>query len=175
MTTTYAQAAASVSGKPIAPAEHHCAANGCPMEGTMASSTNGANEWYCQWHFGQAYGEFGAITARIANRVALIKRARRMCAEPPGAPIERQAVEIKRFYAEAGRADLLRLPKEKPRYLRTLGAHILSQLSREISQPQQRMRESEAEPAAGPTQTKAYLAEALRALGKSDEIEEALA
>ncbi len=170
--TPYAQAAAAVSGKTLAPAEHHCTANGCPMPGTLASSTNGASEWYCQWHFGQSYGEYGAITARINNRVGLIRRALQMCNESPAEPIARQADEIKRFYAAAGRADLLKLPKTKPMTLRTLSAHILGELGSEISQPQPRVDDT---PTAQPenwTDTKALVKSALAGLRRPEAFDE---
>lgn len=162
--TTYAQAAAEVSGKPTAPGHHYCAASGCPMSGTLADSTNGSNDWYCQWHFGQSYSERGAITARINNRDHLLKRALRMCSEPPGAEISAQADEIKQFYAQAGRADLLRLAKTKPRFLRTLGAHILAELGREISQPQERLDTPTPQQADNWTDTKALVQDALAGL-----------
>lgn len=51
-----------------------CSAYGCPMPGSMSSSTNGATEWQCWLHYGQNVGSWQRITADL-NRMAWLVHA----------------------------------------------------------------------------------------------------
>lgn len=51
----------------------YCAAHGCPMLGTMATSTTGATEWWCYMHFGKDVGSIQALTVEINRREWLAK------------------------------------------------------------------------------------------------------
>ena len=44
---------------------HTCAAYGCPFPGSLSSSTNGADTWYCRNHFGVFGPDHDPITERI--------------------------------------------------------------------------------------------------------------
>ena len=50
------------------PREQTCAAYGCPMSGTLSTSTNGSHSFYCHFHFGVDSSDWGNITLRIKNR-----------------------------------------------------------------------------------------------------------
>jgi len=57
-------------------AEHdprYCAAYGCPMLGTMSTSTNGSSEWWCFAHFGKDAGMLQRLTVEINRREWLAK------------------------------------------------------------------------------------------------------
>lgn len=43
----------------------YCAANGCPMFGSLTSATNGGGEFWCFLHFGCKAGTSHAITAEL--------------------------------------------------------------------------------------------------------------
>ena len=45
--------------------QHLCAAYGCPLIGSMCSSTSGSTEWWCFAHFGANPGRFQAITSEL--------------------------------------------------------------------------------------------------------------
>ena len=45
-----------------------CAAYGCPLLGSMSTSTGGTSAWWCFAHFGKDVGRFQRITADL-NRV----------------------------------------------------------------------------------------------------------
>jgi hypothetical protein len=51
-----------------------CAAYGCPMPGSMSSSTGGTNEWFCRVHFGRNPGSWQHITAEL-NRLGWLVHA----------------------------------------------------------------------------------------------------
>lgn len=51
----------------------YCAAHGCPMLGTMATSTTGATEWWCFLHFGKDAVKLQATTVEINRREWLAK------------------------------------------------------------------------------------------------------
>jgi hypothetical protein len=50
----------------VAERPHHlCAAYGCPLLGSMATSTSGASEWWCFAHFGKDAGQLQRITSEV--------------------------------------------------------------------------------------------------------------
>lgn len=53
---------------------HMCAAYGCPLIGSMATSTTGTNEWWCFAHFGANVGRYQAITSEM-NRLRWLAMA----------------------------------------------------------------------------------------------------
>lgn len=46
---------------------HMCSAYGCPLIGSMTSSTQGSTEWWCFAHFGASAGQFQAITSELRS------------------------------------------------------------------------------------------------------------
>ncbi|SNT33634.1 hypothetical protein SAMN06265795_12636 [Noviherbaspirillum humi] len=42
-----------------------CAAHGCPMLGSLTSSTTGTSEWLCWFHFGKEPVQWQSITAQL--------------------------------------------------------------------------------------------------------------
>lgn len=44
---------------------HLCAAYGCPLHGSMSTSTQGTTDWYCFAHFGKDPGRTQGITAEL--------------------------------------------------------------------------------------------------------------
>jgi len=46
---------------------HLCAAYGCPLIGSMCSSTSGSSEWWCFAHFGASAGRLQAITSELTR------------------------------------------------------------------------------------------------------------
>lgn len=155
--TTYAEAAAGVNrqqsshshGSPVPMvSDGSCSASGCPMPGTLSTSTNGTDEWLCSWHFGAPYGEYGAITARIANRMGIIRQAIRMANSAPGNSFmttDDQGNDVVRadlvaLLQKYGYANILdNLPPTMKRCNRNLGSALLSALGREIRSPEQRL------------------------------------
>lgn len=51
----------------------YCAANGCPMLGSMSSSATGGGDYYCFLHFGCKPGTAHAITAEMQRLSWLVK------------------------------------------------------------------------------------------------------
>src|SRR5690606_20204680 len=116
-----------------------CCATGCPMPGSITQSTNGSTEWYCGWHFGQAYADHGAITARIRNRLALIEAAQRLANYGPGMPVPDT---LEPFLRRHNRLALAASVPGKRITARTLGLHILAVLGQEIAAPQRTLQAS---------------------------------
>ena len=48
----------------------HCA--GCPMPGSLTTSTSGTQEWFCRLHFGAPAALWNDISARASNRADLL-------------------------------------------------------------------------------------------------------
>lgn len=51
----------------------YCAAHGCPMLGTMSTSTSGGSDWWCYLHFGKDAVRLQALTVEIHRREWLAK------------------------------------------------------------------------------------------------------
>jgi len=51
-----------------------CAAYGCPLHGTMTSSTSGSADWWCALHFGKDAAQLQAITSAM-NRYRWLVQA----------------------------------------------------------------------------------------------------
>lgn len=51
----------------------HCAANGCPMHGSMSTSTTGGGQWYCFLHFGCKPDRVHSITDELQRLSWLVK------------------------------------------------------------------------------------------------------
>lgn len=51
-----------------------CCAYGCPMPGSMSTSTTGSTEWQCCLHFGRNPGSWQRITAEL-NRMGWLVHA----------------------------------------------------------------------------------------------------
>lgn len=51
----------------------YCAANGCPMLGSMSSSATGGGDYYCFLHFGCKPGTAHAITSELQRLSWLVK------------------------------------------------------------------------------------------------------
>lgn len=47
---------------------HLCAAYGCPLIGSMCTSTQGSTDWWCFAHFGADIGRYQSITSEL-NRL----------------------------------------------------------------------------------------------------------
>ncbi len=47
--------------------QHLCAAYGCPLIGSMSSSTSGSTEWWCFAHFGVQGAQLQAITTELRS------------------------------------------------------------------------------------------------------------
>lgn len=111
-----------------------CHAPGCVMPGAMTTSTSGSTEWFCRFHFGAPATLWNDITARTANRQALLNIGHQLASSTPNAPISTSAV---RAIEGAQRKDLLTMPDGKKRTARNLGRHMLAILENEVKRPQQ--------------------------------------
>lgn len=110
-----------------------CFVAGCPLPGSMTSSTNGSSQWFCPMHFGTPATLWADITARISNRITLLEAARKLSNRPPRTAVPSSVVQA---FEAAGRGDLLRVDG-KPVPARTAGRHAWGVLEREIRQPGQ--------------------------------------
>jgi len=91
-----------------------CSAYGCPMPGSMSSSTNGASEWQCWMHFGQPMGRWQQITAdlnRMQWLVTTLVKLRRDYGSRLWPDTYREAVQA---IKAAQRSDLLIAKDERP-------------------------------------------------------------
>lgn len=88
---------------------HLCAAYGCPLIGSMCSSTSGSSEWWCFAHFGAQAGQFQAITNEM-HRLRWLAMAVHDVRfhDKPGTEGSRAAfLTIERELKAHGREDLL--------------------------------------------------------------------
>ncbi|HAV37438.1 MAG TPA: hypothetical protein DCX52_13980 [Massilia sp.] len=88
---------------------HLCAAYGCPLIGSMCSSTSGSTEWWCFAHFGATPGQFQAITSEM-HRLRWLAMAVHDVRyhDKPGTEASRAAFQlIERELKAHGREDLL--------------------------------------------------------------------
>lgn len=131
--TKYSKAAASVKGSPVPVVpQTQCGAPGCQLPGSLTSNTLGASEWFCSLHFAADYASRDAITAKVNNRIAAYRLARRCLNAPLAARIPPQ---VKAMLEQLGRSDLLRgakpLAEHKALTARALGMHMLAVLDKE--------------------------------------------
>jgi hypothetical protein len=56
MARDFKRAASGDDGNIPARDRNKCAAHGCPMPGTIATSIYGSNTWFCRNHFDAKYG-----------------------------------------------------------------------------------------------------------------------
>lgn len=88
---------------------HLCAAYGCPLIGSMCSSTSGSTEWWCFAHFGAQAGQFQAITNEM-HRLRWLAMAVHDVRfhDKPGTQASKAAFQtIERELTAHGREDLL--------------------------------------------------------------------
>lgn len=52
---------------------NRCAANGCPLLGSLSQSVNGSDKWYCRYHFGVDSRDWGNITLRIKRSMQQLR------------------------------------------------------------------------------------------------------
>lgn len=57
-------------------ANQHCAANGCPCDGSSTRSTTGSTEWWCSIHFSAVPGRNHEITAELRRLAWLVQITR---------------------------------------------------------------------------------------------------
>lgn len=145
--SSYAEASAAVGG--TEPQPHGvCAAFGCCLPGSMSSSTQGTQTWYCRLHFGAPRGEWDDISARAQNRKALFTAAYWLLNRPHGHNADRKIGDRIRAL---GRNDLLEARnKAGGCTCYALGAHMLQVLGKECRAPQQDMGTPKS-PTQGPT------------------------
>lgn len=118
---------------------HLCAAYGCPLIGSMCSSTSGSTEWWCFAHFGATAGRFQMITNEM-RRLQWLSMAVHDVRfhDKPGTQASRAAfATIERELTAHGRPDLLwqRPDAERPlgekrwRWLERLEAALKTELA----------------------------------------------
>lgn len=118
---------------------HLCAAYGCPLIGSMCSSTSGSTEWWCFAHFGATAGRFQMITNEM-RRLQWLSMAVHDVRfhDKPGTQASRAAfATIERELTAHGRPDLLwiRPNEEQPlgekrwRWLERLEAALKTELA----------------------------------------------
>lgn len=88
---------------------HMCAANGCPMWGSISDTTVGeVRQRWCRYHFGEGGRHLSAITTALRNNRGLVdavQRARARCATDEAGPGSRTAmIEAENALAAAMRA-----------------------------------------------------------------------
>lgn len=116
---------------------HLCAAYGCPLTGTSATSTSGSDEWWCFAHFGLDYGQVQAATSEI-NRLAWLAAAARDVRDvtriKPGTDESRAAFTlIAKELTLHGRKDLLLADGENRRqWLARLELALLSMVRESV-------------------------------------------
>lgn len=62
----------------------YCAANGCPMLGSLSRGTTGGAEFWCFLHFGAKADRWHAITAELQRLGWLVKITQQVRAAGPG-------------------------------------------------------------------------------------------
>ncbi|TWI69040.1 hypothetical protein IP91_00105 [Pseudoduganella lurida] len=88
--------------------QHLCAAYGCPLIGSMSSSTTGSTEWWCFAHFGANAGKLQAITSEMHRLRWLSMAVHDVRHHPPGTAESRAAFQmIERQLTAHQRPDLL--------------------------------------------------------------------
>lgn len=158
--TTYAQAAASVRQPNNAPSAQepirtHCCASGCPLPGSISTSTNGADEWLCQFHFGAPYSDYAMISAGLNNRIGLLSQAMKFINAPTGTSFlndqGKPRQDIVDMLTRHGQPDLIdNMPAKAPKFIHTLGATILATIGREVQARQKTLMPGPTrQPAAG--------------------------
>ncbi len=87
---------------------HLCAAYGCPLIGSMCSSTSGSTDWWCFAHFGATPGRFQAITSELHRLRWLTMAVHDVRFHAPGTEASRAAFQlIERELKAHGREELL--------------------------------------------------------------------
>jgi hypothetical protein len=134
---SYADEAAAVSGKASAGTYGLCCANGCPLAGSLTTSTNGSDKWFCRVHFGTPYSEHDGITARINNRLDLYRIADDLSNYTQGAAADQK---IRAQIKALGRRELLQPTSPgRPFTAQGLAGFIFSVLDKECRMPQAHM------------------------------------
>ena len=65
-----------------------CHAYGCPMPGTISTSTAGSSKWLCWLHHGQDVGRWQRITADISRMAWLVTVVTTLRRDEGGAPAQ---------------------------------------------------------------------------------------
>jgi len=110
-----------------------CFVAGCPLPGSMATSTNGSSQWFCHMHHGAPATSWADITARVSNRLPLLEAARRLSNLPPRTAVP---TAIAQAFEASGRGAML-LVDGKRVPARTAGRHAMGVLEKEIRTPGQ--------------------------------------
>lgn len=117
---------------------HLCAAYGCPLIGSMCSSTSGSTEWWCFAHYGATPGRYQLITTEMHRVRWLAMAVHDVRFHGPGTQASRAAFNtIERELKAHGREDLLwqRPSDERPmgekryRWLERLEAALKTELA----------------------------------------------
>jgi hypothetical protein len=88
---------------------HLCAAYGCPLIGSMSTSTQGSTDWWCFAHFGADIGRYQTITSELnrMNWLAAAARDVRMFDRPGTAESKAAFALIEHELTQHQRPDLL--------------------------------------------------------------------
>lgn len=74
--------------------QHLCAAYGCPLIGSMSSSTSGSTDWWCFAHFGVQGAQLQAITTELRSLEWLAQAAHDVrFHDKPGTEASRRAFQ----------------------------------------------------------------------------------
>lgn len=119
---------------------HLCSAYGCPLIGSMSTSTGGSDEWWCFAHFRLDYGDVQTATREV-NRLSWLAAACRDCRDIAG--LKPKSPEWHAAYALAeneltlnGRRDLLPTEGESRRqWLGRLEAALLEIVRESVKPP----------------------------------------
>lgn len=89
--------------------QHLCAAYGCPLIGSMSSSTSGSTEWWCFAHFGVQGAQLQAITSELHSLEWLAQAVHDVrFHDKPGTEASRRAFQaIERALIGHGHPELL--------------------------------------------------------------------
>jgi len=136
-----------------------CAANGCPLMGTVKTATNGEVDWFCPCHFNRQPGHNDAVTV-VLNRHRHIAGAIRDIREFYGTDEWANVFRgIQKALREAERADMTISDHEPVRAWLSRLEKALSDLTRECGK-QQRIRSTlPTAQVIGPTHAAAYFGE----------------
>jgi len=75
--------------------QHLCAAYGCPLIGSMSSSTSGSTDWWCFAHFGVNGPQLQAITSELHSLEWLAQAVHDVrFHDKPGTEVSRRAFAI---------------------------------------------------------------------------------
>jgi hypothetical protein len=90
-----------------------CAAWGCPMQGSISTSTAGSTNWLCWLHFGQDVGRWQRITADLNRLAWLVTAVTTLRRDYGGVNWDEAYAAADRVMRENQRSDLWHVEGEK--------------------------------------------------------------